>query len=43
MKAIVKATYPLFQQNHNNINYFKDHAILTPKLDTMESLNLYML
>ena len=43
IKAIVNNTYLSFLQHFNNLNYLKDHAILTPKLDTTDLVNSYML
>ncbi|PNX74041.1 ATP-dependent DNA helicase PIF1, partial [Trifolium pratense] len=41
--AIVHSTYPNLLENMNNISYFQDRAILTPKNVIVEMINAYML
>ena len=39
----MQTTYPCFLDNYNDLDYLKDHFVLTPKLDIVDLVNSYML
>ncbi|KAF7814845.1 ATP-dependent DNA helicase PIF1-like [Senna tora] len=43
IQSIVDNTYPQFINNHHNHEFFRDRAILSPKLDEVAHVNDYML
>ncbi|KAF7826877.1 helicase-like protein [Senna tora] len=43
IQSIVDNTYPQFINNRHNHEYFRDRAILSPKLDDVAHVNDYML
>ncbi|KAF7802345.1 helicase-like protein [Senna tora] len=43
IQSIVDNTYPQFINNHHNHEYFRDRAILSPKLEDVAHVNDYML
>ncbi|XP_019193106.1 PREDICTED: uncharacterized protein LOC109187373 [Ipomoea nil] len=42
IKAIVKSTFPMFQENQNNGDYLIGRAILAPTLEVVDEVNDYM-
>ena len=43
IEKIVTSTYPLFEEMQGNTKYLKERAILTPKNETVNEINQYML
>ena len=43
IEKIVTSTYPLFEEMQGNTEYLKERAILTPKNETVNEINQYML
>ena len=43
LQFVVNSTYPFFLDNMNDVAFFQDRVILTPRNDIVDLINQYML